>query len=586
MIDTATRSSRRISSMGSVYTSAIPASAAAFCAFSRVRLQMAATSQPSERKPGTWTCAPKPTPMMPILRGDEGTNCSRLATTERGNITGVEALLALNMLWLISHGVPATSATTFSSMAPPFDKTAAVTAGAVKRYLPWVVATALFMEQLDSTIVNTAVPSMAASLGVTPLSLKAVVASYIVSLAVGIPISGWIADRFGTRRVFSTAVALFTIASVACGLSVSVPMLIASRILQGLGAAMMTPVGRLAIIRTFDKSELLVAMNFVIIPALIGPLLGPTVGGLIVHWVSWREIFFVNVPMGIAALVIIQRYMPDYHGDAPRPLDFVGLVLFGSGMAILSWLLEIFGEHEIGAFQGGMLLLLSLSLLAAYVWHARQSAYPLLRLSLFKLRTFRVSVVGGFVTRLGIGGMPFLLPLLYQLALGLPAWESGLLTMPSAAAAMGMKFLLAAASPLWLSADTDRQHGSGRNDHLPVRAGHAEHAAGGHRAAGIGAGLLQLAAVLECKRHGLCRHCASRLEHGHVDREHLSAVVAELRTGVRLAHRRLVPGQRAADRSARRRERAASNVPHRWRLDDAVIARVLDVASGRWGQCQ
>lgn len=327
-------------------------------------------------------------------------------------------------------------------MSPPFDKTASAdTAGAVKRYLPWVVATALFMEQLDSTIVNTAVPSMAASLGVTPLSLKAVVASYIVSLAVGIPISGWIADRFGTRRVFSTAVALFTIASVACGLSVNVPMLVGARILQGLGAAMMTPVGRLAIIRTFDKSELLVAMNFVIIPALIGPLLGPTVGGLIVHWVSWREIFFVNVPMGIAALVIIHRYMPDYHGDAPRPLDFVGLVLFGSGMALLSWLLEIFGEHEIGAFQGGVLLLLSLSLLAAYVWHARQIAYPLLRLSLFKLRTFRVSVAGGFVTRLGIGGMPFLLPLLYQLALGLPAWESGLLTMPTAAAAMGMKFL-------------------------------------------------------------------------------------------------------------------------------------------------
>src|SRR5437667_1076336 len=202
---------------------------------------------------------------------------------------------------------------------------------------------------------------------------------------------------------------------------------------------MMTPVGRLAIVRTFAKSELLVAMNFVIIPALIGPLLGPTVGGLIVHWVSWREIFFVNVPMGIAALVIIHRYMPDYHGDAPRPLDFVGLVLFGSGMAILSWLLEIFGEHEIGAFQGGMLLLLSLSLLAAYVWHARQVAYPLCRLGLFRVRTFRVSVVGGFVTRLGIGGLPFLLPLLYQLGLGLPAWESGLLMMPTAAAAMGMK---------------------------------------------------------------------------------------------------------------------------------------------------
>ncbi|HTS21144.1 MAG TPA: DHA2 family efflux MFS transporter permease subunit [Casimicrobiaceae bacterium] len=327
-------------------------------------------------------------------------------------------------------------------MSPPFDKAAvARPGGAVKRYLPWVVATALFMEQLDSTIVNTAVPSMAASLGVEPLSLKAVVASYIVSLAVGIPISGWIADRFGTRRTFSTAVAIFTLASVACGLSVNVTMLVAARIVQGLGAALMTPVGRLAIVRTFAKSELLVAMNFVIIPALIGPLLGPTVGGLIVHWVSWREIFFVNVPMGVAALVIIHRYMPDYHGDAPRPLDFVGLVLFGSGMAILSWLLEIFGEHEITWLQGALLLALSLSLLVAYAWHARQIAYPLLKLSLFRLRTFRVSVGGGLVARLGIGGMPFLLPLLYQLGLGLPAWESGLLTMPAAIAAMGMKFL-------------------------------------------------------------------------------------------------------------------------------------------------
>src|SRR5262249_46548909 len=209
-----------------------------------------------------------------------------------------------------------------------------------------------FMEQLDSTIVNTAVPAMAASLGVEPLSLKAVVPSYIVNPGVGIPISGWIADRFGTRRVFSTAVALFTLASIACGLAVNVKMLVAARILQGLGAAMMTPVGRLAIVRTFAKSELLVAMNFVIIPALIGPLLGPTVGGLIVHWTSWRQIFFVNVPMGIAALVIIRRYMPDYRGDAPRPLDFVGLVLFSSGMAILSCLLEVFGEHDIDVVQG------------------------------------------------------------------------------------------------------------------------------------------------------------------------------------------------------------------------------------------
>ena len=309
----------------------------------------------------------------------------------------------------------------------------------VKRYLPWVVATALFMEQLDSTIVNTAVPAMAASLHVTPLSLKAVVTSYILSLAVCIPISGWMADRFGTRRVFASAVALFTLSSMLCGVSVNVPMLVAARILQGIGAAMMMPVGRLTVIRTFAKSELLMAMNFIIIPALIGPLLGPTVGGVIVHWLSWREIFFVNVPVGLVAQWLIHRHMPDYRGEAPRPLDVVGLVLFGAGTALLSWLLEVFGEHHLDPTSAAILLLIALSLLAAYGLHARHAEHPLLRLALFRVRTFRVSVVGGFVTRLGIGGLPFLLPLLYQLGLGLPAWESGLLMMPSAAAAMGMK---------------------------------------------------------------------------------------------------------------------------------------------------
>jgi EmrB/QacA subfamily drug resistance transporter len=314
-------------------------------------------------------------------------------------------------------------------------------AAIIKRYLPWVVATALFMEQLDSTIVNTAVPAMALSLHVTPLSLKAVVACYILSLAVCIPVSGWMADRFGTRRVFALAVAGFTLSSILCGLSVNVPMLVAARVLQGMSAAMMMPVGRLTIIRTFAKSELLVAMNFVIIPALIGPLLGPTVGGIIVHWLSWREIFFVNVPIGIIAQLLIYRHMPDYYGDTPRPLDVTGLVLFGSGTALLSWLLEIFGEHEIDVTSAIVLLLISLGLLSAYIRHARHKVHPLLRLDLFKLRTFRVSVIGGFVTRLGVGGMPFLLPLLYQLGLGLPAWQSGLLMMPIALAAMGMKVI-------------------------------------------------------------------------------------------------------------------------------------------------
>jgi EmrB/QacA subfamily drug resistance transporter len=309
----------------------------------------------------------------------------------------------------------------------------------VKRYLPWVVAAALFMEQLDSTIVNTAVPAIAESLHVAPLSLKAVVASYILSLAVCIPVSGWMADRFGTRRVFGTAVVVFTVSSLLCGLSLNVPMLVAARVLQGMGAAMMMPVGRLTIIRTFAKAELLRAMNFVIIPALIGPLLGPTIGGLIVHWMPWRVIFFINIPVGLAALLLVHRYMPDYRGDGRRPLDVIGLVLFGAGTSLLSWLLEVFGDHDIGAVPAAILFLIALGLLAAYGWHASQTSFPLLRLVLFRVRTFRVAVAGGFITRLGLGGLPFLLPLLYQVGLGFPAWQSGLLMMPAAAAAMGMK---------------------------------------------------------------------------------------------------------------------------------------------------
>jgi EmrB/QacA subfamily drug resistance transporter len=313
----------------------------------------------------------------------------------------------------------------------------------IKQYLPWVVATALFMEQLDATIVNTAIPSIAASLHVTPLSLKSVVTSYILSLAVGIPISGWMADRYGTRRVFGIAIAIFTLASVLCGLSINVPMMTAARLLQGIGGAMMMPVGRLAIIRTFPKSELLRAMNFVIIPALIGPLLGPTVGGLIVHWVSWRAIFFVNVPVGLVALYLVYRYMPDYRATERRPLDVIGMILFSCGTALLSWLLEIFGEHTLDPTTAVVMLVLSIALLVAYAWHASGIEFPLLKLALFRIRTFRTAVLGGFVTRLGVGGLPFLLPLLYQIGLGLPAWKSGLLMMPTALAAMGMKLISA-----------------------------------------------------------------------------------------------------------------------------------------------
>lgn len=309
----------------------------------------------------------------------------------------------------------------------------------VKRFLPWVVAIALFMEQLDSTIVNTSIPAMAASLGATPLSLKAVASSYILSLAVCIPLSGWLAERFGTRRVFLSAVALFTLSSLLCGLAPKAAALVAARVPQGIAAAMMMPVGRMAIVRTFPKGELLRAMNFVIIPALLGPLLGPTVGGLVVHWLSWREIFFINLPVGLAALWFGWRHMPDYRAETTRPLDWRGFLLFGSGIALLSWVLEVFGEHALTAGQAVLPLAVSLLLLAGYGWHARRVPHPLLSPQLLRVRTFRISVLGGFVTRLGIGGMPFLLPLLYQIGLGLPAWQSGLLMMPAALAAMGMK---------------------------------------------------------------------------------------------------------------------------------------------------
>jgi EmrB/QacA subfamily drug resistance transporter len=315
------------------------------------------------------------------------------------------------------------------------------TNAAIRRYLPWLVAVALFMENLDATIVNTAVPTMAAALGVPPLSLKAVLTSYTLSLAVFIPVSGWMADRFGTLRIFAGAVGIFTIGSLLCGISVNVPMLVASRILQGIGGAMMTPVGRLALVRSFPRSELMSAMNYVVIPALIGPLVGPFVGGLIIHWLPWRTIFLVNLPFGVAGLWMVRRYMPDFRVPGTPPLDRTGFVLFGGGVALLSYVLEIFGEHRLGAGPVSLLAALSAMLLATYGWHSRRVVAPMLPLGLFRTRTFRVSVVGGFITRIGIGGMPFLLPLLYQLGMGFPAWKAGLFTMPQAIAAMGMKVI-------------------------------------------------------------------------------------------------------------------------------------------------
>lgn len=298
------------------------------------------------------------------------------------------------------------------------------------------------MESLDTTILNTAVPAIAHALNVPPLSMKAVLASYTLSLAVFIPISGWMANRFGTRRVFASAIGIFTLGSFLCGLSSDIHWLVAFRILQGCGGAMMLPVGRITMIRAFPKSELINAMSFVAIPGLVGPMLGPVIGGAIIGYFHWSVIFFVNIPIGLCGLYMVYRHLPNYREQRNYPLDIIGLVLFGSGVALLSYVLEVFGETTLSGREMLGLLGISAALLAAYGLHTKRTAHPLLRLRLLAIRTFRVAVSGNLFTRLGIGGIPFLLPLLYQVGLGFSPIESGLLIMPQALAAMSLKLTM------------------------------------------------------------------------------------------------------------------------------------------------
>ncbi|MEA2850159.1 MAG: hypothetical protein QOE02_178 [Rhodospirillaceae bacterium] len=323
-----------------------------------------------------------------------------------------------------------------TSTDPPSD--------AIKQLLPWLVAVAFFMQSLDTTILNTAVPAIAQAMGVMPLSVKAVLASYTLSLAVFIPISGWMADRFGTRRVFASAIGFFTLGSVLCGLSTSLEMLVACRVLQGVGGAMMMPVGRMTLARTYGKADLVRVMSFVAVPSMVGPMIGPVAGGLMVTYLNWRGVFYVNVPVGLLGVYFVYRHLPDYREPQSRPLDFIGLVLFGGGIALLSYVLEVFGDHSLSGVEMLGLLALAALLLAGYGIRASLTAFPLLNLGLFKIRTFRAAVSGGFVARLGLGGIPFLFPLLYQIGLGFSPVQSGLLVLPQAVASLGMKAIMPA----------------------------------------------------------------------------------------------------------------------------------------------
>ncbi|MEP6483307.1 MAG: DHA2 family efflux MFS transporter permease subunit [Rudaea sp.] len=312
-----------------------------------------------------------------------------------------------------------------------------------QRMLPWLVAFAFFMQSLDTTILNTAIPAIASALNVAPLSMKSVMASYTLSLAVFIPISGWMADRFGTRRVFAAAIGFFTLGSFLCGISNNIHLLVACRIVQGFGGAMMVPVGRLTMVRTFAKSQLVRVMSFVAIPSLIGPMLGPVAGGVLIHYFHWSVIFFLNVPIGLVGLYLVYRHLPDYRGDEVHRLDITGLILFGSGIALLSYILEVFGEHFLSTREIVALLALSFVLLIGYGVNSMRTKFPLLRVKLFRIRTFFAAVVGSFVTRLGVGGIPFLFPLLYQIGLGWTPIQSGLMMVPQAVAAMSLKPVMA-----------------------------------------------------------------------------------------------------------------------------------------------
>ena len=304
---------------------------------------------------------------------------------------------------------------------------------------PLIIATALFMEQLDGTVLATALPAMAADLHEDPVALKLALTSYLLSLAVFIPLSGWAADRFGARRVFRAAIVVFTFGSILCGLSNSLGAIVVFRIVQGLGGAMMTPVGRLVLLRTAPRHELVRAMAYLTIPALIGPMIGPPIGGFIATYFHWRYIFWVNVPIGALGVALVTRFIPDLREEWSPPLDIAGAILSGVGLSCLVFGFTIAGRGFAPAPVVALIVALGAAALFAYVRHAKRTPYPIVDLDLLQIPTFRAAVFGGFLFRIGLGATPFLLPLLLQAGFGLSAYEAGLLTFVSAAGAIAMK---------------------------------------------------------------------------------------------------------------------------------------------------
>lgn len=310
---------------------------------------------------------------------------------------------------------------------------------------PLIIATALFMENLDGTVISTSLPAIALDLHEDPISLKLALTSYLLALAVFIPASGWAADRFGARTVFRLAIVVFTAGSILCGSSSSLAGFVLSRIVQGMGGAMMVPVGRLVLLRSVARSEIVQALAYLTFPALIGPVLGPLVGGYITTYFHWRWIFWINVPIGVLGVTLATLFIENVKDGEPRPLDVKGFLLSGFGLSSLIFGLTVAGREFVAPPVYLAMIGLGLAALVFYVRHAARAPFPIIDLSLLRYPTFRANIYGGFLFRVGIGAIPFLLPLMLQIGFGLTPFESGSLTFAAAAGAMLMK---ATAAPI------------------------------------------------------------------------------------------------------------------------------------------
>jgi EmrB/QacA subfamily drug resistance transporter len=309
------------------------------------------------------------------------------------------------------------------------------------RLLPLIIATALFMENTDSTVISTSLPMIAQDLGEDPIALKLAITSYLVSLAIFIPISGWMADKYGAKTVFRTAIGVFMIGSLACAGANSLEGFVFARFLQGMGGAMMVPVGRLVLLRSVPRNELVQALATLTIPALVGPVVGPPLGGFITTYFDWRWIFFINIPIGILGIVLATIFVPNLKEDDTPPLDFAGFLLLGVGLALVMLGLASGGRHMIPLEVSIGCVAVGAISLALYLMHARRTLHPVLKLDLLKIQTFRISVLGGGLFRVGVGSIPFLLPLMLQIGFGLSPLASGSLTFIAAVGALFMKTL-------------------------------------------------------------------------------------------------------------------------------------------------